>query len=202
MQALGKQASCAENHRQYKSRSAGQCVLAAGYDRMSQRWRTVQAIALRLAWIMVAHKNLERRPQSVEHTLEVPHHHNSNEARHQLGSHPGSRVVDMASGCQGDVYKDCEQSVHGADVVEHPVVAHHYAAHDHQEVQPPHHLCKAANAKVLRAVVVVEVAVACHPDIPAQQMEHSCPHENTRALRDRSSEADQRYRSAGQIIHA
>lgn len=55
--------------------------------------------------------------------------------------------------------------MHGADVVEHVVVTHDNACDHDKEVEAPHHLCEAPDAKVLGAVVVVEVAIACHPHI-------------------------------------
>lgn len=74
-------------------------------------------------------------------------------------------MVHLVPDYERDVHKERPQRVHRANVVEHPRVVQHDAAHDGQKVEAPEHLEKAAQRKVLADVVIGKVAKASHPDV-------------------------------------
>ena len=74
-------------------------------------------------------------------------------------------MVHLVPDYERDVHKERPQRVHGANVIEHPRVVEHDAAHDGQKVEAPEHLEKAAQRKVLADVVVGKVSKPSHPDI-------------------------------------
>jgi len=75
-----------------------------------------------------------------KHPRDLPQEDDHGKADPDLHCNHGGQVVVLVPDPQGRVHHDCEEGVHGADVVEHVVIAQGEAAEEDQEVQAPHHL--------------------------------------------------------------